>query len=341
MHNKAWIADNRLALVGGRNIGDEYFNASDDVNFVDLDYTMVGPVVRDVSDSFDRYWNSSTTYPIEVLDPEGVNAAALEKLRVRLAERLREANDGRYVEALRTDDAVRRLVAGDWKMEWTDKYRFVADDPGKINLAEKDETRAQVALALVPLLRDMKREVVLISPYFVPGEQGTRGLAEAARSGKLVRVLTNSLAANDVAAVHGGYSRYRKELLEGGVQIWELKPIDGITHSAFGSSGASLHTKALSIDGRIVFVGSYNIDPRSTWLNCEQGVVVESPALAAQIDAIFKRQTTGERSWRVTAKEGDLAWSDGNQTFGNEPEASAWRRVQSWFIRVLGLDSQL
>ena len=342
MHNKSWIADNRLALVGGRNIGDEYFSASDDVNFVDLDYSMIGPVVRDVSASFDRYWNSAAAYSMEQLDPEAVNTPALEKLRVNLADRLREANDGRYVEALRSDDAVRRLVAGDWTMQWTAKYKFVADDPRKIDMADGDVERAKVALALAPLMRDAQKNIVLISPYFVPGVQGTRGLVKSAEGGRQVRVLTNSLAANDVAAVHGGYARYRRSLLEGGVQLWELKPLQsGARASAFGSSGASLHTKALAVDGHTLFVGSYNVDPRSTWLNCEQGVLVESPELARQLDDIFARQTDGKHAWRVTLQEDSLHWSDDKEQFDSDPKASMWRRFQSWIIRTLGMDSQL
>ena len=157
-----------------------------------------------------------------------------------------------------------------------------------------------------------------------------------------MRVLTNSLAANDVAAVHGGYTRYRKALVEGGVQVWELKPLHGDTKSSmFGSSGASLHTKALSVDGRTLFVGSYNLDPRSTWLNCEQGVLVENETLTKQLEEIFDRQATGERSWQVTLNDDKLSWSDGTETFDSDPKASAGRRFQAWITRVLHLDAQL
>jgi putative cardiolipin synthase len=160
--------------------------------------------------------------------------------------------------------------------------------------------------------------------------------------GKSVRILTNSLVANDVAAVHGGYSRYRKRLLEGGVQVWELKPAGGGPDSSLlGSSGASLHTKAFAVDGRKLFVGSYNLDPRSTWLNCEQGVLVEDGVLAVQLEALFDRQVNAQHAWRVSVEDGDLVWSDGNETFDHDPKASGWQRFQAWLTRVLHLDAQL
>ena len=148
--------------------------------------------------------------------------------------------------------------------------------------------------------------------------------------------------ANDVAAVRGGYSRYRKALLEGGVELWELKPAgeDGKS-SLFGSSGASLHTKAFAVDGEELFVGSYNLDPRSTWLNCEQGVLVESAALARELESLFEMHIGSEHAWRVSLQDGNLRWSDGQQSFERDPRASAWQRFQAWATRMLHLDAQL
>jgi len=343
MHNKTWIADNRIAVAGGRNLGDEYFGASDEVNFVDLDFAVIGPIVRDASASFDKYWNSAAAYPMELLDPDSVNAKALEALRTKLTEAAVAAGTSRYADTLRSDDAVQRLVAGDWPMEWSANYQFVSDDPLKATMKEHDPQRSEVARMLVQAVQKMEADLTIISPYFVPGEKATTSFVKAAATGKRVRILTNSLVANDVAAVHGGYSRYRIALLEGGVQLWELKPQAGsdAQSSVFGSSGASLHTKAISVDGRTIFVGSYNLDPRSTWLNCEQGVLVENAVLAQQLEAIFASQTSGQRAWRVTLKVGELSWSDGVETFDRDPKASSWRRFQAWFARVLHLDAQL
>lgn len=343
MHNKTWIADNRLAIVGGRNVGDEYFGASDQVNFIDLDFAMIGAVVRDASASFDKYWNSPSAYPMELLAADAVSPAALEKLRAALTAHLQKAEDGRYATALRSDDSIKRMLAGDWPMQWSANYRFVSDDPLKVTMTKRDAQRTQVGSTLVPMVRATQAQLSVISPYFVPGDDVTAEFAKTVAAGKQVRVLTNSLAANDVAAVHGGYSRYRKPLLEGGVQLWELKPLarTKVDSSVFGSSGASLHTKAFAVDGRTLFVGSYNLDPRSTWLNCEQGVQVENATLAGQLEEIFARQTQGEHAWHVTLEDGSLRWNDGREQFDSDPKAPASRRFQAWLTRVLHLDAQL
>jgi len=342
MHNKSWIADNRIALVGGRNLGDEYFGASEDVNFVDLDFVMVGPIVRDISASFDKYWNSPIAYPMDVLDPESVGTDALDTLREALAEAAREAAAGRYGDDLRKDQAVQALMNNRLPMEWSASYGFVSDDPMKAAAKKASLDSSNVLKVVAPTLQAARQEASVISPYFVPGEEGTAFLVDIAAD-RDVRVLTNSLVANDVAAVHGGYSRSRDALLEGGVTLFEMKPVGNrqVPLSLRGSTGASLHTKALSVDGEVLFVGSYNLDPRSTSLNCEQGVKVENTVLATQLEGLFSRQTSGTYAWEVTLEDGDLHWSDGTETFDKDPQASSGRRFQAWLARVLHIDSQL
>lgn len=342
MHNKSWIADNRIAVVGGRNVGDEYFGASKEMNFVDLDFAMAGPVVRDVSASFDRYWNSRAVYPIAALTPEEVTLDALERLKKKTAPALDSAKASRYTEVLKRDDAVQRLVAGDWSMTWTKDYRFVTDDPSKAKREPGPEPSAVFA-GIREVLIAAERDMAIVSPYFVPGDEGTAGFVAVAQAGKRVRILTNSLAANDVAAVHGGYAQYRRKLLKGGVELFELKPDEGtqVGQSFFGSSGASLHTKALIVDGDELFVGSFNLDPRSALLNTEQGVLVSSRELAQQLGAIFERQVSGERAWRVSLVDGKLRWSDGTVEHDDEPMASGWRRFQAWLAKVFPIESQL
>jgi putative cardiolipin synthase len=342
MHNKTWIADNRLAVVGGRNLGDEYFGASDEVNFVDLDFAMVGPVVREASASFDRYWNSAAAYPMQLLAPDDVSAEALASLRTRVASLVPQAQSSRYATELGRDDAVQRLLRGGLPLQWSGEFRFVSDDPLKAHGRRHGLAGSEVLAWLWPAM-ERSRSLLAISPYFVPGEAGTKLLVERAAAGGEVRVLTNSLAANDVALVYGGYTEWRKPLLAGGVQLWELKPTPGSTvHSSlFGSSGASLHTKALAADGSKAFVGSFNLDPRSASLNCEQGVFVISPGIAAEIEALFRAHSSGERAWEVTLVDGKVRWDDGEQVHGSAPMASSGRRFQAWLARVLPVSSQL
>ncbi|UWX03406.1 phospholipase D family protein [Pseudoxanthomonas sp. NC8] len=326
MHNKSWIADGRIALVGGRNLGNEYFGASDGKNFVDLDVLMAGPVVADVAANFDRFWESPSNYPIAQLSPEAVTDANLAKLRTVLDASQAELAGSGYETILREDPHVQALIEGGSQLQWSGHWRFVSDDPLKARLPL--EQRSEVVRALLPEIGGAQQRLLVISPYFVPGERGTAELTGAAARGIDVRVLTNSLAANDVAAVHGGYSRYRDDLLEGGVKLWELKPSgDPAKFSLTGSSGSSLHTKAMVIDGDRVFVGSYNLDPRSTSLNCEQGVLVEDPVLAAQLSALFDRQSAQDRAWVVSRRDGQLHWSDGTKEWTREPESTASQRA--------------
>lgn len=341
MHNKSWIADNRIALVGGRNLGDEYFDADDGINFVDLGLLMAGPVVTQASDNFDRFWNSVSNYPIAQLAPHAVSEDALAQLRGVLDGAANELRSSPYAQQLREDAQVQHLLQGETRLHWSTRWTFVSDDPMKARLPMAE--RSDVLKVLVPAMRASQHQLRLISPYFVPGEMGTQSLVDGVGNGREVLILTNSLAANDVAAVHGGYMEYRPVLLRGGVRLWELKPT-GNKPSKFsmgGSSGSSLHTKAMIMDADTVFVGSYNMDPRSTSLNTEQGVLVSHPLLAQELTRIFDRQTAPQRAWEVTLDDKGTVWTDGTQTYRKEPDATTSRRFMAWLMKVLPVESQL
>lgn len=341
MHNKTWIVDNRIALVGGRNLGDEYFGASDATNFVDLDLLMAGPVVPQVSASFDQFWNSPSNFPIAQLDPAGTDEAALKRLRVVLDQSVEELKTSPYKDVLRENPAVQSLLEDETRLNWTADWQFVSDDPLKAGLELGQ--RSAVLAALQPAIQATRSDLRLISPYFVPGKQGTSTLIGVVQRGASVRILTNSLAANDVAAVHAGYKKYRPELLRGGVQIWELKPNGKRPggYSLSGSSGSSLHTKAAVFDDRQIFVGSFNLDPRSTSLNSEQGVLVSDTTLATELTRLFANETGGEESWQVSETPRGLEWSDGNKTWSHDPEASASKRFMAWLMGLLPVEAQL
>lgn len=346
MHNKSWIVDNRFAMAGGRNIGDEYFSASEHVNFNDLDVAFVGPAVDELSASFDRYWNSNKVWPIESLSPDDVTAGALDDLRNRARAYAVEARQSAYIQAMDGHDAVAAAKAMALPMHWTARWQVLSDAPDK---ADREGTLLETSAVLHGLtaaIAGADGQVDLISPYFVPGKGGTEQLTSLVAQGRQVRILTNSLAANDVAAVHGGYSAYREPLLEGGVRLWELKPEragesaqDGI--SLFGSSGASLHSKAAVIDERVAFVGSFNLDPRSVSLNCEQGILIDHPEVAARLSDLFTAMIAPSAAWEVTQVDGDLRWSDGSQVHDKEPEAGFSRRFQARLARWLPVETLL
>jgi len=344
MHNKAWIADNRVAIVGGRNVGDEYFDAAQDTNFQDADLLLLGPAVAEASAIFDRFWNSAEVIPLAALTTGATPPDAAELAEWRQAL-LTDARDSAWVRTLGDPERLAdKLVAG-LTLHWSGSVRVLSDPPEKAApLAHQRERPAWLLYDVTALLFSAQRQSWLISPYFVPGDAGTLLLAGQAARGVDVRVLTNSLMANDVPVVHAGYMGWRAPLLRHGVQLYELKPgtVAAERELLGGSSGASLHTKAFVVDGARGFVGSFNFDPRSAQLNTEMGVVFDHPALAAELQRLFERGADPASAWRVTLEDGALRWQDeGQRVWAHEPESSAGLRALVWLLGWLPIDSQL
>lgn len=357
MHNKSFTADNQLTIVGGRNIGDEYFGANMELGFQDLDVLAVGPVVREVSTAFDLFWNSPSAYPAaSLLRPAGPNDAA-----GLVAEWTRVRGDPvamRYIEAVRKTPLLVELGQGRLALDWA-HARVVHDDPAKV-LEPDDRADLQMLPQLEAAFAHPKRELDLVSPYFVPGKDGTQSLVAMARAGIQVRVLTNSLAATDVSAVHAGYSKYRQRLLEGGVRVYELKPGDGVPppdeggkdersgvqlpgSGSSGSSAASLHAKTFAVDRERIFVGSFNLDPRSARLNTEMGVIIDSPRLAGlladQLDTVVPDKAF---EVRMQPDGRGLVWIDrtpqGEIRSTSEPGAGTAKKLWIDLLEVLPIE---
>ena len=341
MHNKAWIVDGRLAVVGGRNIGDEYFDAAEDSNFRDLDLLAVGPVVRQSEQVFDDYWNSGLALPIGAL--ANPSASGPDELSRRLQSPASEEAAVPYLARLRERISVDALLDKQ-AIHWSDRIELIADPPEKA-LGERGEN--WLVQKLQPVLGSARKSLQITSPYFVPGDTGSAELVAISGRGVSVAVLTNSLAATDVAAVHGGYAPYRKSLLQGGVALFELRPsIRSGDISLLGSGGASLHTKAFTVDARIGFIGSLNFDPRSALLNTEMGILFEVPELVEAMQEVFADEISPSFSYEVLLDDGSsLLWrgeEDGRPVFyDQEPEASMTRRLIAWTIGFLPLESQL
>ena len=350
MHNKSWIADNRIAIIGGRNIGDEYFGASPHSNFADLDVALTGAVVADVSGQFDDYWNSTNAVPIDRFDVRKPKQKDLDALILRARQYREDVADTPYVRALRDVQSRTQLLADAPEALRVSDVRLLVDDPSKVG-GKRGIDGSKVLAGLDRAMQGARREVLIISPYFVPGQEGAARLVHDVEQGLRVAVLTNSLAATDVAAVHVGYARVRRQLARGGVELYEMKrkaaSPDGRSQlSVTGSSGASLHSKAVLIDDRWVYVGSMNLDPRSAILNTEMGVLVESPELAAQLREQWDLITSPELSYRVVLEpDGELVWYDRvggrERRSQHEPDASAMRRIGVTLLRLVPIDSQL
>ena len=341
MHNKIWLADGRIAVVGGRNIGDEYFDAAADVNFMDTDVAMVGSAARQAEEVFDAYWNSASAIPLAALvDPA---PDALDRVRASLDAGLGSDRAGPYLERLRASERVSELLQGRGSVHWTENAMLVSDPPQKAEGApQRPDWMTPVLVARVSTAR---RELKLISPYFVPGHAGLEWLSGMRGRGVEVSILTNSLAANDVLAVHGGYAGYRVPLLRAGIALYELKPHGAVDTSLFGSSGASLHTKAYVVDGSHGFIGSFNLDPRSIKLNTEMGLMFDHPGAAAELEALYAKKTSAQTAYRLALEDGRLRWHDDAAqppaTWEREPEAKAWQRAAARVIGWLPLESQL
>ncbi|HXE54391.1 MAG TPA: phospholipase D family protein [Tepidisphaeraceae bacterium] len=338
MHNKSFTVDNQATIVGGRNVGDEYFDAGQGVSFADLDVLAVGPVVAEVAGDFERYWTSRSSCPAErVLPP--VDEASVADLEAAASRAERAPGARAYMQALASSAFVQTLLAGQLPLEWAAAH-MVSDDPTKVLGRLPDD--ALMWSRLKRILGVPTQELELVSPYFVPGWAGEKFLDTLARRGVTTTVLTNSLEATDVPAVHAGYARWRKPLLMAGVRLFEMKrefsspPVRA--HGRSGSSNSSLHAKTFSVDRARVFIGSFNFDPRSARLNTEMGLVIESPALAqAMADSLARHLRSRAYEVRLR-KSGRLQWleqRDGHEVIHTEePGTGVWRRA---FVRVLSV----
>ena len=335
MHNKSFTADNQATIVGGRNVGDEYFGAQTEVAFADLDVLAAGAVVPDVSKEFDAYWASASAYPVAALIPA---AGPESSARVRAAwARLNESPAAaRYVEALRTTPLIANLLAGNLQLDWAPS-RVVSDDPAKV-LHPPERKDLQMLPRLTAALGNPARELDIVSPYFVPTEEGTAALVAYVKQGVKVRVLTNSLAATDVSAVHAGYAKYREPLLRGGVRLYELKPSPQESKDKdSGGSDASLHAKTFAVDRSRIFVGSFNLDPRSARLNTEMGVVMESARLASSLSEGLDRELA-TIAYEVRLTGDDLEWIDGSSRLTSEPGTGVFKRMWIGFLSILPIE---
>ena len=346
MHNKSFTADNQAAIVGGRNIGNEYFAAGTGVAFADLDVLAIGPVVREVSSEFDLYWNSASAYPAaSIVGPPGPEAAS--KLEAKFADVRAEPPARAYVAVLGESQLVSDLIGGKLPFEWA-HAQVVRDDPAK-TLDTAGRTDVLLLSELLPAIGQPKTSFDLVSPYFVPGDGGTAALEGLARGGVKIRVLTNSLAATDVPSVHAGYAKRRCDLLRAGVQLYEIKPsaaLEGIgeVKRKLGSSeSVQLHAKTFQLDQARLFVGSFNFDQRSAHLNTEMGLVIDSPALAQRIAAAFAAEVP-EAAYQVRiARDGRCPeWIErtpaGEITYDVDPGTSARQRAWVEFLEGMPIE---
>lgn len=346
MHNKSITADTAMTIVGGRNIGDEYFAATEGVLFADLDVLAVGPAAQAVANDFDRYWHSPSAYAVSQLFKQNTSS---EVLLGSLNGVFQHPNALLYLVALQNTSFTRQFYQQQLPFEWVD-VRLVSDNPAKGEGKEKESDL--LLYQLLPMLDEHEAQsVYLVSPYFVPTRKGAKYFYELSKQGVDIQILTNSLAATDVAVVHSGYMKHRKKLLRSGIDLYEIKnfavesELEGKDKQRiFGSSSTSLHAKTFAINQRKVFVGSFNFDPRSARLNTELGFVIDSPSMAAKIERVFSEKLHSSAYKLQITPQGKLQWYEQGTPFKvhtKEPESTWLKRTLVRMLSWLPLDPLL
>lgn len=338
MHDKLMVVDNQVALVGGRNIGDEYFGIRERFNFHDLDLLACGPVARRVSKTFDDYWNSGWAYP-----------------GLLMAEPSDETLDEFKQEAQRRVDTEPRLerfprTRGDWSSRLNSLPEKLYPGVGH-ELYDKESSsenqQARAVFQMVPLFEPTESELLIASAYFIPNEEVIEYLKEMTAKGIRVRIITNSLGSYDAPILNSGYKKWRKEIIETGSELYEfrwdaaLKPF--VETQPVQGKFVSLHRKAMVVDNRHVYVGSLNFTPRGFELNTENGIVVEDcPELARELAELIEQDMAPENAWRVKLDEkGKLYWESSAGKVTSQPARSFGQRIADWFFSLLPLGKQL
>jgi putative cardiolipin synthase len=335
MHNKQMIADNQAVILGGRNIGDDYFGLQQTYNFHDLDVLGVGSVARQASSIFDSFWNSDWVVPAAFLDVPGADDD-LKALAGEASERLDAAKSlSRF--SLEPKDWSEWLQRLDGKLvAGTSRMLTDSADQGALNHHMPGEIRALLATA--------RRELLIVNAYIIPDDRTIETIRMLTERGVEVRILTNSLASHDVPAVNSHYKKWRKPLIQAGVELREIRPDAKIKNQIADtpptvSEFMGLHTKAIVIDRHRVFIGSMNLDPRSIGINSEMGVLIESPGLGEALAELFERDMTSENSWGVTLDvDEELQWMSDDGVLTTQPARGFWQRIQDWFFVLFPKD---
>jgi len=336
MHNKSFTVDNSISVVGGRNIADEYFQLKIETVFIDFDVMAVGPIAAEISNSFDEYWNHSRAVPIEQFIKDR-QKRDLQTVRAEIAEEFDGIYDTVYKQSL-DSQLLKDLIANRQPL-YPGQSRVLADSPGKL-VNEVNETHMRLARDLRDVILDVETEVVFISPYYVPGDRGVQFARNLVDKGVRVVILTNSLASNNHVPVHSAYARYRRDVVAAGAELYEARANAAreLSSEENGPDTLTLHTKAVIIDRREIFVGSLNLDPRSIELNAEMGLLIDAEAMVADLTRNME-QTLATLTYRVRLNDkGKLEWhcriDDREVIETKEPLTSGWLRFKAWFMKI-------
>ncbi len=354
MHNKSFIADNQIALIGGRNMSNQYYNVSDNYQFSDVDVMLVGAASDEIIHSFDEYWNDDYAFPVRQLVNPRHYSLRFDSLKQQLDDYNQEATVVNYLDLANRSHAFDDWLNNKIQFDWV-KAEVVKDSPSKIKSKAKKEEHLN--FQLLNRLDKPEQSVDIVSAYFVPEKKGAERLKNLRADGVKVRVLTNSFQANDVPLVHAFYSKYRQDLLEHDVQLYEFLSRPDAENlntntkelaekskvSLKGLSRSSLHAKLMAIDEKQVFIGSFNFDPRSAYLNTEIGVLLNSPRLAKAVHYTMDENLSKYAYKLVLNADQQINWkiklSNGQtRIYPREPKIKWWQKAGVKFVSWLPLE---
>jgi len=358
MHNKLFVVDNAIALIGGRNIGDQYFQIDPESQFADDDVFAAGPIAQKLSSSFDEFWNNALSIPVEALAGGKPSRAALKERRVELKEQSREikASGADYVKRVASGEPFDAIVSGRLPLIWA-HAQLIYDSPDKKDVESGEMAGMLMHRAVVNAAIAVKSELLMVTPYLIPGQAGMQLFRDLRQRRVRVRILTSSLESSTVLLAQSGYMHYRIPLLESGVELYEIRSLLGNTRGS-GETRAisrygnySLHAKLFVFDRQRVFIGSMNFDQRSMHLNTEIGLIIDSPELARQIAARFDAMVQPANAYMLALRqngagmEPSLVWRTrkGGRAveYDTEPARSDWQRVKANILSMLPVDDEL
>ncbi|PMJ96389.1 phospholipase D family protein [Vibrio sp. 10N.261.55.A7] len=340
MHNKSFTVDGAFSIVGGRNIGDEYFDLSDEINFRDRDVMVVGEVVVDIQSGFAQYWDSRWSYPVELLGGEPMSDLSV----------VSDAAAPHYLNypALPVGEEISRQFMASLMNEMLPvKAHYVYDQPVPVDAGNTNEPKA-TAQYLTSLAQQSEQEVLLESAYLIFDDTQLKGWQALSEKGVQIKALTNSMASNDLVTNHSGYAGRRQEMLEHGIELFELKPMASLCQESTKDAlkcaphtGYGLHAKSAVFDNRIAVIGSFNFNLRSTYLNTESLLVIENQGVAETLAGEISHAMIEENSWSLSLEEGDVRWWSGEESLNSEPETGRWERFESYFLQLFPIEKYL
>jgi len=338
MHNKEMVVDGRAALIGGRNLADEYFGLHEDMNFRDMEVIAVGASVPQVIENFDLFWNSGWAFPLAEIIPEPDDAPSLEELQAGLAADTPLPVEPDLAELQTQWQAIARVA-------YTGRADFFFDQPASDDPAASEDAPDQLAYELVRLIDGAESEVIMVSAYLVPSPEWEAIIERAEARGVQVRILTNSLKSNNHLTAHAAYEKHVSRLIEYGAELHEVR-VAGEDRALYmrqpvEEKELGLHAKLLLIDDDISFVGSCNLDPRSLKINTEVGLIIDSVELNRALREMLSVDFEPRNAWAVQQNEnGKLVWISDDEVLTHQP-ASSIQRLEDWFLGLLPIDAEM